>query len=48
MTSVSITGCAAGETLYVRIYRDADNGSDTMSGDAELLSVTIITRRTVS
>lgn len=32
---------AAGESGRMRITRDADNGSDTMSGDAELLKVEI-------
>lgn len=47
IASISITGCAAGETLFVRVYRDADAGGDTMSGDAELLRVTIISRRNI-
>lgn len=32
---------AAGEYFRLQILRDADNGSDTMTGDAELLSVEI-------
>lgn len=32
---------AASEDFVLRITRDADNGSDNMSGDAELISVTI-------
>jgi hypothetical protein len=30
---------AEADTLWVRVYRDADNGSDTFSADAILLSV---------
>lgn len=32
---------AAGESFRLRITRDADNGSDTMTGDAELVAVEI-------
>ena len=32
---------AAGESYRLKITRDADNGSDTMTGDAELLRVEI-------
>lgn len=32
---------AAGELFRLKVYRDADNGSDTMTGDAELLFVEI-------
>lgn len=33
---------AAGESFRLRITRDADNGSDTMSGDAQLLRVILL------
>jgi hypothetical protein len=32
---------AAGESFRLKITRDADNGSDTMAGDAELVAVEI-------
>jgi len=32
---------AAGESYRLKVTRDADNGSDTMSGDAELLRVVV-------
>lgn len=32
---------AAGETFRLKITRDADNGSDTMAGDAQLVSVEV-------
>jgi hypothetical protein len=32
---------AAGESFRLRIYRDADNGSDTMTNDAELLRIEV-------
>lgn len=31
------SGCAAGELTHIKIRRDADNGSDTMTGDARYL-----------
>ncbi len=46
-TGITTTGCAAGERMFFKVYRDADNGSDTMSGDAGLLSVTFTLRRTI-
>jgi hypothetical protein len=33
---------AVGESFRMKVTRDADNGSDTMTGDAELLFVSII------
>ena len=38
ITTVTVTGCAAGERFFFKLYRDADNASDTMSGDARLVS----------
>ncbi len=32
---------AAGESFRLKVYRDADNGSDNMAGDAELLRVEV-------
>lgn len=34
--TLGITGAVAGQTLWVYLGRDADNASDTMTGDAEL------------
>lgn len=33
---LGVTGATVGQKLYVYLGRDADNASDTMSGDAEL------------
>ena len=41
ISSLTATGCSANEQLRLRIFRDADNGSDTMTGDAWLSSVVI-------
>lgn len=45
MTSITITGCAAGELLHLRFFRDADNGSDDMTGDARLIGAELTLRR---
>lgn len=45
MTSITITGCAAGELLHLRFFRDADNGSDNMTGDARLIGAELTLRR---
>lgn len=47
MTTITITGCAAGEQLYWRFFRDASNGSDTLAADAQLLSLVFTIRRTI-
>ena len=47
MTGITTTGCAAGERLFFRFFRDADNASDTMTGDAGLLALTFTMRRTL-
>lgn len=45
MTGVTATGCAAGELLHLRFFRDADNGSDGMTGDARLIGAEVTLRR---
>jgi len=47
ISSITTTGCAADERLFLKIYRDADNGSDTMSGDALLVSVVLKVTRSL-
>lgn len=37
-SAAQIDSLAAGEAFVLRISRDADNGSDTMTGDAQLLA----------
>lgn len=41
ITVTATDSIATGDELYVRIRRDADNASDTASGDAHLLSVVV-------
>lgn len=39
ITMSSIDSVTEGKLFRLKIYRDADNGSDTMTGDAELIAV---------
>lgn len=41
ITCTAIDSLAAGDCFRLKVYRDADNGSDTMTGDAELIAVEI-------
>lgn len=41
ITCTTIDSLAAGDFFRLKIYRDADNGSDTMTGDAELICVEV-------
>lgn len=47
ISSVTQTGCAAGERFHFKFYRDADNGSDDMTGDARLKAIRFKIRRTM-
>jgi hypothetical protein len=46
-TAITITGCAAGEELYFKFYRDSAHGSDTLAATAELLNIAITLRRSI-
>jgi hypothetical protein len=35
-TGVNTTGCAAGDTLFLRLHRDSDDAADTATADAYL------------
>jgi hypothetical protein len=43
--SITTTGCASGETLFLRIGRDPTNGSDTLAATAVLLEFEVTLRR---
>lgn len=45
ITSVTITGCAAGEVLFLKIRRDAGHASDSLAATARLVSVDLTLRR---
>jgi hypothetical protein len=38
--AVTVTGCAAGEELYFKFFRDAAHASDNLAATAELISLT--------
>jgi len=41
ISSVTVTGCAAGELLHLKLFRDGNDGSDTISATARLVGVEI-------
>ncbi len=45
ITTLTITGCAAGELMHFRILRDPTDGSDTLGATASLIGVELTTRR---
>jgi hypothetical protein len=45
ITGVTATGCAAGEFLHVKIFRDGNDGSDTIAATANLVGVELKIRR---
>lgn len=47
MTSITITGCAAGERLYWKFLRDAAHGSDDLAAAAQLISLVFTVRRAI-
>ncbi len=44
ITGVTTTGCAAGELMHVKIFRDSAHASDTMAGTARLIGVELVIR----
>ncbi len=45
ITGLTITGCAAGELIHLKVARDPANGSDTLAATARLIGVEVTTRR---
>jgi hypothetical protein len=41
ITLSNLDSLAAGDVTWLKVYRDADNGSDTMAGDAQLVGVVV-------
>ncbi len=41
ISSVTVTGCAAGELLHLKLFRDGNDGSDTIGATARLIGVEI-------
>ncbi len=44
ITNVTATGCAAGELLHLKVFRDSAHASDTMAGTARLIGVELVVR----
>lgn len=45
ITTVTITGCAASETLFLKVRRDAAHASDTLAATARLVGLELTLRR---
>lgn len=45
ITSLTITGCAAGELMHVRVFRDGNDAQDTLSATVRLIGVELTIRR---
>ncbi len=45
ITGVTITGCAAGELMHIKVFRDSANGSDDLAATARLVGMEITYRR---
>lgn len=45
ITGVTMTGCAAGELLHLKVFRDSAHASDTLAATARLISVELTLRR---
>ena len=47
ITGVTVTGCAAGELLLLKVQRDSSHGSDTLAATARLIGMEIAYRRAI-
>jgi hypothetical protein len=47
LTGVTITGCAAGELLHLKVFRDPGHASDSLSATAKLVGVELTYRRSM-
>jgi hypothetical protein len=47
ITGVTITGCAAGEVMFIKVLRDSAHGSDTLAATARLVGVELTYRRAI-
>lgn len=45
ITSLTITGCAANELLHIKLFRDGNDGSDTLSASVDVIGVELTIRR---
>lgn len=47
ITTVTVTGCAAGELMFVKVLRDPTTGADTLAATARLVGVELTFRRAI-
>jgi len=47
ITTVTVTGCAAGENLYLKVYRDPGVAGDTLAATANLVGLTLTIRHSI-
>lgn len=47
ITSVTTTGCAAGELMFVKVFRDPAHASDTLAATARLVGLELTYRRAI-
>jgi hypothetical protein len=47
LTTVTVTGCVAGEMMFLRVLRDAAHASDTLAGTAKFLGLELTYRRAI-
>lgn len=45
ITGVTATGCSAGNLLHVKLFRDGNDGSDTISASADFIGLELTIRR---
>ena len=45
ISSVTVTGCAAGELMHIKVFRDSSHASDNLAATANLIGVEIKYRR---
>jgi len=47
ITTVTVTGCAAGELMHLKIQRDSAHASDSLAATARLIGVELVMRETL-
>lgn len=47
ITTVTVTGCAAGELMHIKIQRDSAHASDTLAATARLIGVELVIREAI-
>lgn len=47
LTGITITGCAAGEVMFLKVRRDPAHASDTLGATARLIGVEVTIRRAI-